>query len=123
MLLTFVLRRLTFCKHECDDSQRPASRHEGENHPADRPREARRHCRACPAKPDGSWTADVTGTVVCSEQKQTGSWYAHSRSDKLWLDRVTLRKADGELITLNLDEFTRIEVLDDAKNCVASRTV
>ena len=62
---------------------------------------------------DYTWLSDVSGTVVCFEQKQTGSWYAHSKNDKLWLDRLTLRKADGELTTLNLDEFTKLELLGD----------
>ena len=62
---------------------------------------------------DYTWTADVTGTVVGYEQKQTGSWFAHSRNDKLWLDRLLIRKTDGELTTLNLDAFTHIEVLPD----------
>ena len=61
---------------------------------------------------DYSWTTDVVGTVVWYEQRPTGSWYAHSRDDKLWLDRVKIRKDDGELMTLNLDEFTHIEVVD-----------
>jgi len=59
---------------------------------------------------DHTWTSDVRGTVVDFSQKQTGSWYAHSKDDKLWLDRLTLRKTDGELITLNLDDYTKIEI-------------
>jgi len=55
-------------------------------------------------------TSDVRGVVVEYSQQQTGSWYAHSKDDKLWLDRLTLRKPDGELITLNLDEFSHVEV-------------
>ena len=58
-------------------------------------------------------TSDVVGTVVGYEQKQTGSWYAHSKNDKLWLDRLLVRKADGELTTLNLDEFSHVEILGD----------
>jgi len=57
-----------------------------------------------------AWSSDVRGTVVGFEQKQTGSWFAHSKNDKLWLDRLTLRKDDGELITLNLDDYSRVEV-------------
>lgn len=53
---------------------------------------------------------ETVGTVVSYEQKKTGSWYAHSKGDKLWLDRLTIRKADGEIITLNLDEFTKLTV-------------
>jgi hypothetical protein len=58
-------------------------------------------------------TSDVTGTVVEYEQKQTGSWFAHSKNDKLWLDRLLIRKDDGELTTLNLDDYSHVEILAD----------
>jgi hypothetical protein len=57
-----------------------------------------------------AWSSDVRGIVVGFEQKQTGSWFAHSKNDKLWLDRLVLRKADGEMTTLILDDYTRIEI-------------
>ena len=57
-----------------------------------------------------AWSSDVSGTVMEYRQKQTGSWFAHSKDDKLWLDRLTIRKDDGELTTLNLDGFTHIEI-------------
>ena len=57
--------------------------------------------------------SDVTGTVVEYDQKQTGSWFAHSKNDKLWLDRLMIRKADGELTTLNLDDYSHVEILPD----------
>lgn len=57
-----------------------------------------------------TWTSDIHGTIVSFEQKQTGSWFAHSKDDKLWLDRLTLRKPDGELTTLILDDYSRVEV-------------
>ena len=59
---------------------------------------------------DYAWASDVRGTVVGFEQKQTGSWFAHSKNDKLWLDRLTLRKDDGELITLNLDDYSKVDI-------------
>ena len=59
---------------------------------------------------DHSWSTVVTGTITDFSQQTTGSWYAHSRDDKLWLDRLTLRKADGEISTLNLDEFSVVEI-------------
>jgi hypothetical protein len=62
-----------------------------------------------------SWNTDIIGIVVSFEQKPTGSWFAHSLDDKLWLDRLTIRKDDGEITTLNLDEFTHIEILDEQK--------
>jgi hypothetical protein len=55
---------------------------------------------------DYSMAAPVIGTVVRYEQRPTGSWFAHGAKDKLWLDRVVLRKSDGEISTLNLDEYS-----------------
>ena len=59
---------------------------------------------------DYTWSTPVSGTVVDFEQKPTGSWFAHSKNDRLWLDRLVIRKADGEISTLNLDEFSHIEI-------------
>ncbi len=58
---------------------------------------------------DYTWATTTTGEVVSFLQKTTGSWYAHAKNDKLWLDRLKIRKADGEITTLNLDEFTVLE--------------
>jgi len=59
---------------------------------------------------DYAWISETRGTVISYQQKQTGSWYAHSRGDKLWLDRLTLQKPDGEQTSLILDEFSNIEI-------------
>jgi hypothetical protein len=63
---------------------------------------------------DYSWPTTLRGTVVDYAQKETGSWFAHAKDDKLWLDRLTIRKDDGEITTLNLDDYTRIEVEEQA---------
>ena len=63
---------------------------------------------------DYALTSDVIGTVLSFEQKQTGSWYAHSKNDKLWLDRLLVQKEDGELTTLNLDDYSHVQVLTPA---------
>ncbi len=57
-------------------------------------------------------TTSVAGTVVSFTQARTGSWYAHTRDNKLWLDRLTLRTEDGETIVVNLDQYSHIEVID-----------
>lgn len=54
----------------------------------------------------------VEGTVVRFGQGKTGSWFAHAKDDRLWLDRLELRMDDGELVTLNLDQYSRVEVVD-----------
>ena len=56
----------------------------------------------------GVMTPTVEGTGVRYGQQKTGSWFAHAQDDKLWLDRLELKKADGELVVLNLDQYSRI---------------
>ena len=60
---------------------------------------------------DEVWTIKTEGTIVRIEQKKTGSWFAHSKDDRLWLDRLVLRKDDGEIVMFNLDSYTHIDVL------------
>ena len=60
----------------------------------------------------GVITISVEGRVVRLGQQKTGSWFAHSKDDKLWLDRMELRKEDGELVVLNLDRHTVVEPID-----------
>ena len=62
----------------------------------------------------GVKTNTVEGVVLRFGQQRTGSWFAHSKDHKLWLDRVELRKDDGELIVLNLDQYSQVELLDGA---------
>ena len=71
---------------------------------------------------DRVWTNRVKGTVVSYQQKQTGSWFAHSKDDKLWLDRLVLRKEDGEITSLNLDEYTHIEVAAQPSGLAAKQS-
>lgn len=66
------------------------------------------------ARPSGSLVSSVEGVVVRVGQQKTGSWFAHSRDKKLWVDRVELRKDDGEIVVRNLDAMSRVEVLAEA---------
>ncbi|MFW6060609.1 MAG: hypothetical protein ACODAQ_10535 [Phycisphaeraceae bacterium] len=61
---------------------------------------------------DEVWTTRTEGEVVRYEQKKTGSWFAHSKNHKLWLDRLVVRKDDGELVVFNLDGYTHVDVAD-----------
>ena len=58
------------------------------------------------------WTITIEGVVEAFEQRKTGSWFAHSKDDKLWLDRLVIQKDDGEIVVCNLDPYSRVEVLD-----------
>jgi len=59
-----------------------------------------------------TFTTVVTGTVIRQERQPSGSWYAHNKDNKVWLDRLLIRKNDGEITILNLDEYTNVEVLE-----------
>ncbi len=65
-------------------------------------------------KGDGVWTTAVEGVVVKFGQAKTGSWFAHAKGNQLWLDRVELRRADGEIVVCSLDQLSRVEVLEAA---------
>ena len=53
----------------------------------------------------------VEGMVVRFAEQKTGSWFAHGRDGKVWIDRLELRKHDGELVKVNLDRNSEVEVL------------
>jgi hypothetical protein len=59
----------------------------------------------------GALSTTVEGEIIRFGQQKTGSWFAHSKDDKLWLDRLELRKPDGELVVLNLDQYSRVETV------------
>lgn len=60
----------------------------------------------------GTMTTFVEGTIVKAEQEKTGSWYAHTKDHKVWLDRLRLKKDDGEIVVLNLDQYSHVDVLE-----------
>ena len=62
----------------------------------------------------GTVTIVVEGTVVRFTQQKTGSWYAHAKDHKLWLDRLEIKKDDGEQVVMNLDQYSSVEILDSA---------
>ncbi len=59
----------------------------------------------------GVQTATIEGEIVRFGQQKTGSWFAHAKDDKLWLDRLELKKDDGERVACNLDRFSRVDIL------------
>lgn len=61
----------------------------------------------------GTWTTEIEGEIVSYRQAKTGSWFAHSKDDHLWLDRLELRGDDGELTILSLDENSRVQILPE----------
>jgi hypothetical protein len=60
---------------------------------------------------DQLWSNTVEGVITRFQQSKTGSWFAHAKDDRLWLDRLELRLDDGEIVVLNLDQYSVIEAI------------
>ena len=56
----------------------------------------------------------IIGVVQAWEDMPTGSWFARGKDDRLWLKRLRLRKADGEITVLVVDDGTSIAKLEAA---------
>ena len=54
----------------------------------------------------------VVGIVEAWEDLPTGSWFAAGKKGNLWLKRLRLRKADGEVTLLIIDDGTAIAKLE-----------
>lgn len=61
---------------------------------------------------DRVWTESIEGVVLRYRQAKTGSWFAHAKDDRLWLDRLELKLDDGEITVLNLDQYSVIEPIE-----------
>lgn len=62
-------------------------------------------------KTTGGYAMAVEGKVLRHERQGSGSWFAGNRHNKVWLDRLIIQKNDGEISVLNLDAYSRIELL------------
>ena len=57
------------------------------------------------------WNAITQGTVVNKERRRHGLHYRRNTDDKVFSDVLTLRRDDGELTTVTLDEFSQLKKL------------
>jgi hypothetical protein len=55
-----------------------------------------------------TWTTTTTGRVVRLERRRHGLHFRRHGDDKVFSDIVVLERADGELTTVTLDEFTTL---------------
>jgi hypothetical protein len=58
------------------------------------------------------WTTTTSGTVVRTERRLEGLHFRRNRDDKVFSDLIVLRRDDGELTTVAMDEFTVLRRLD-----------
>ncbi|MGE0536044.1 MAG: hypothetical protein AB7O68_13775 [Pirellulales bacterium] len=53
-----------------------------------------------------TWKTSTTGKVVRLERRRHGLHFRRHGDDKVFSDIIVLERADGELTTVTLDEFT-----------------
>jgi hypothetical protein len=57
------------------------------------------------------WTTTTVGTVVRTERRRHSLHFRRSGDDKVFSDLIVLRRDDGELTTVTLDEFSQLRRL------------
>ena len=57
------------------------------------------------------WTTRTEGTVVGKERRRQGLHFRRNLDDKVFADSLILRRADGEMTTVTMDEFTQLRKL------------
>jgi trehalose-6-phosphatase len=55
------------------------------------------------------WTTTTRGVVVKTERRRHCLHYRRNNDDKVFSDVIVLTRDDGELTTVTLDEFSRLE--------------
>jgi hypothetical protein len=61
-----------------------------------------------------SWTTTTRGEVVSKERRRHSLHFNRNFDDKVFSDVIVLRRDDGELTTVTLDEFSEIRVVPPA---------
>ena len=61
-----------------------------------------------------SWPTITVGQVVGKERRRHSLHFRRNFDDKVFSDVIVLRRDDGELTTVTLDEFSEIHVLTEA---------
>ena len=57
------------------------------------------------------WLTTTRGTVVGKERRRHSLHFRRNYDDKVYSDVLVLKRGDGELTTVTLDEFTEIRKL------------
>lgn len=66
------------------------------------------------------WWTKTVGTVVRTERIRHSLHFDRNFDDKVWSDIIVLKREDGELTTVTVDEFTRVRLLEGAGESAAS---
>ena len=60
------------------------------------------------------WHTKTVGEVVRTDRLRHSLHFDRNFDDKVWSDIIVLRREDGELTTVTVDEFTRIRMLNES---------
>jgi hypothetical protein len=60
------------------------------------------------------WHTKTVGEVVRTDRLRHSLHFDRNFDDKVWSDIIVLKREDGELTTVTVDEFTRVRVLESA---------
>ena len=58
------------------------------------------------------WTTVTQGTVVKTDRRRLGQHFRRNPDDKAFSDVIVLKRDDGELTTITMDEFTELRRLN-----------
>lgn len=61
---------------------------------------------------DAAWQTQIEGRVISCSPAPTGSWFAHGKDGRLWLQRLRIEKAGGEIVDLVLDGNSTVTLLE-----------
>ena len=57
------------------------------------------------------WQTTTIGTVVRAERRRHGLHHRRNNDDKVFSDLVVLKRENGELTTVTLDDFSELKIL------------
>ena len=57
------------------------------------------------------WQTTTIGTVVRAERRWHGLHHRRNNDDKVFSDLVVLKRENGELTTVTLDDFSELKIL------------
>jgi hypothetical protein len=58
-----------------------------------------------------TWQTKTVGTVVNTERRRQGLHFRRALDDKVFADTIKLKRDDGELTSVTMDEFTELHRL------------
>jgi hypothetical protein len=61
-----------------------------------------------------TWETVTVGIVVHAERRRHSLHHQRNLDDKVYSDSIVLRRDDGELTTVTLDEFSQLRKLDQS---------